>query len=79
MDPTTRIAWDARIRSQRQADDATIPSQVAALEQRIAADGFRLEDERRFLDDGSSGSTLLRPALEHWRVWTRRGQPDVPR
>ena len=67
MDPTTRIALYARVSSQRQADDATIQSQVAALEHRIAADGFRLEDELRFLDDGSSGSTLLRPALERLR------------
>ena len=67
MDPTTRVALYARVSSQRQADDATIQSQVAALEHRLAADGFRLDAELRFLDDGASGSTLQRPALVRLR------------
>jgi site-specific DNA recombinase len=67
MDSTCRIALYARVSSQRQADEATIKSQVAALEQRICADGFHLDPELRFLDDGCSGTTLQRPALERLR------------
>jgi len=67
MDTTCRVALYARVSSQRQADAATIASQVAALEERLAADGFRLDPELRFLDDGYSGATLRRPALERLR------------
>ena len=35
--------------------------------QRVQTDGFRLEDELCFVDEGYSGSTLLRPALERLR------------
>jgi len=73
MDKTCRVALYARVSSQRQAEEATIQSQVAALEQRIAADGFRLDVERRFLDDGCSGSTLQRPALERLRDLSHLG------
>jgi site-specific DNA recombinase len=57
----------ARVSSQRQADDLTIQSQVAALRERIQQDSFVLEEELCFLDDGYSGATLLRPALERLR------------
>jgi site-specific DNA recombinase len=67
MEEKRLVALYARVSSQRQADEATIESQVADLEQRIAADGFILEAERRFLDDGCSGSSLRRPALERLR------------
>lgn len=72
MDGTRRVALYARVSSQRQAESLTIASQVAALGERIAADGERVDDEMCFLDDGVSGSTLLRPALERLRdlAWT---------
>lgn len=54
MDDLPRIAWYARVSSQRQADEATM---VAALEQRIAADELSVDAEMRFLDDGFSGTT----------------------
>src|SRR6266404_8554929 len=62
-----RIAFYARVSSQQQADAHTIASQVEALKARIRSDGFRLEEELCFLDDGYSGSTLFRPALERLR------------
>jgi site-specific DNA recombinase len=37
---------------------------VVALRQRVEADGLMLEAELCFLDDGYSGSALVRPALE---------------
>jgi site-specific DNA recombinase len=67
MDDLPRIALYARVSSQRQADEATIRSQLAALEQRLAADGLCVDAELRFLDDGFSGTTLQRPALERLR------------
>ena len=57
----------ARVSSEHQAQEQTIASQVAALRERIAADGFKLDEELCFLDDGVSGATLARPALERLR------------
>jgi site-specific DNA recombinase len=76
MDDTVSVALYARVSSQRQADELTIRSQVAALRQRIEQDGFRLEEEHCFLDDGYSGSTLLRPALERLRDLVHCGGVD---
>ena len=67
MDDTIRVALYARVSSERQADELTIHSQLAALRQRIEDDGLRIDDELCFLDEGCSGSTLIRPALEKLR------------
>ena len=64
---TVRAAIYARVSSDQQAQQQTIESQVAALRQRVAADGLKLDEALCFLDDGVSGSTLLRPALERLR------------
>ena len=63
----TCVALYARVSSQRQAGEATIASQLAALRERIAADGLRVDEERCCLDEGFSGATLVRPALERLR------------
>src|SRR5450755_2686539 len=65
--PGIRAAIYARVSSEQQAQQNTIASQVAALQQRVQADGLALEEELRFLDDGYSGSILARPALERLR------------
>src|SRR5215831_10713142 len=65
--PTTRVAIYARVSSDQQVQQGTIDSQVLALRQRVQADGQTLEDELCFVDDGYSGSTLVRPALERLR------------
>ena len=59
-----RVALYARVSSQQQADAHTIDSQIQAIEKRIADDGFRIDEDCRFCDEGYSGSELLRPALE---------------
>jgi site-specific DNA recombinase len=64
---TVRAAIYARVSSEQQAQQSTIASQVAALRERIHADGLSLEDDLCFLDDGFSGSTLVRPGLERLR------------
>ena len=63
----TRVAIYARVSSDQQAQQGTIESQVVALRQRVQSDGLMLEDELCFLDEGYSGSTLVRPALERLR------------
>lgn len=62
-----RCALYARVSSEAQTRDNTIASQVTALHERIAADGFVLEPGYSYQDDGYSGSILLRPALERLR------------
>lgn len=61
------IALYARVSSQKQADENTIDSQVAALRKRIADDQFQILPEMEFCDNGYSGAELLRPALERLR------------
>jgi site-specific DNA recombinase len=71
-----RPALYARVSSDQQAEGGTIASQVAALEERIGHDGLTLEPELRFLDEGYSGSTLVRPALERLRDLAAAGAID---
>jgi site-specific DNA recombinase len=63
----SRVAFYARVSSEAQARDHTIDSQVAALKDRIVGDGFALEPDHGYVDDGYSGTGLLRPALEKLR------------
>jgi site-specific DNA recombinase len=76
MDDTTRVAFYARVSSEKQAEEVTIRSQDAALRQRIAADGFTIDPELCFADDGFSGKTLRRPALERLRDLAYDGAID---
>src|SRR6516164_4857921 len=71
-----RPALYARVSSDQQTEDCTIASQVAALEERIGRDGLTLDPELRFLDQGYSGSTLVRPALERLRDLAAAGAID---
>ena len=62
-----QVAVYARVSSDQQAEAGTIASQVAALRERIAQDGLTLTEELTFLDEGYSGASLIRPALEQLR------------
>ncbi len=64
---STRAAIYARVSSDSQAKDGTIASQLEALVRRVEHDGLKLEVDLNFVDDGYSGSTLVRPALERLR------------
>src|SRR5262249_37705394 len=66
----------ARVSSEQQAKEQTIASQVEALRERVRQDGLTLPDEMCFLDEGQSGTTLLRPALERLRDEAARGGTD---
>ena len=62
-----RVALYARVSTDKQASDKTIDSQVSAIRQRIRQDGLSIPESLCFIDEGYSGSTLLRPALERLR------------
>jgi site-specific DNA recombinase len=74
--PALRVALYARVSSDQQTEQGTIASQVAALEARILQDGLPLEPDHRFIDEGHSGATLIRPALEHLRDAVAAGTVD---
>src|ERR1700730_13594440 len=67
MSKSGSVAFYARVSSEAQAHAHTIDSQIAALKERIAADGFELEPDHGYTDDGWSGTNLQRPALEKLR------------
>jgi site-specific DNA recombinase len=72
----SRAAIYVRVSSQQQADANPIASQVEALRERVRTDGLKLDSEFCFLDEGHSGATLLRPALERLRDPTAAGVLD---
>ena len=72
-----RAALYARVSSDHQAKAATIESQLSAIESRIAEDKHVLEDELCFVDDGYTGSTLVRPGLERLRDVAYAGAIDI--
>ena len=73
---TTQAAIYARVSSERQATAQTIASQLAALCERVAVDGYVLPEAMPFLDDGYSGTTRVRPALERLRDLVAAGAVD---
>jgi site-specific DNA recombinase len=73
---TIQAAIYARVSSERHATAQTIASQLAALRERVAADGCALPEAMQFLDDGYSGTTLVRPALERLRDLVAAGAVD---
>lgn len=66
----------ARVSSEQQAEANTVASQITALQARVAEDGLVLPDERQFVDEGYSGATLIRPALEQLRDLVAAGGVD---
>lgn len=70
------VALYARVSSEQQAKDHTIASQVEALRQRIREDRHTLEEELCFIDEGYSGSTVVRPGLERLRDQAAAGAID---
>src|SRR2546426_3717254 len=63
----TSAAIYARVSSARQKKDETIGSQTAALRAHAQACGLQVPEEWVFEDEGHSGATLVRPALERLR------------
>ena len=74
--PDRHVAFYARVSTEGQARDNTIASQITALRERIAADGRQLEPDDAYVDEGYSGSVLVRPALERLRDAAAAGRID---
>jgi site-specific DNA recombinase len=71
-----QAALYARVSSEQQAEAQTIASQIAALRERVTTDGLVIPETMVFLDDGYSGATLVRPALERLRDVAAAGGLD---
>jgi site-specific DNA recombinase len=73
---TIRAAFYARVSGEQQVAAHTIESQIAALSERADSDDTPVPPERRFVDDGYSGATLIRPALDRLRDLVSIGAID---
>jgi site-specific DNA recombinase len=71
-----RAAFYARVSSEQQTVAHTIESQISALTERARSDGAPVPPERQFVDDGISGATLVRPALDRLRDLAAVGAID---
>src|SRR5271169_4909297 len=71
-----RVGNYARVSGDKQAKDGTIASQLEAIRERVASDGLECEPELCFVDDGYSGSILVRPGLERLRDQAAAGAID---
>ena len=67
----------ARVSTQRQEEEATIASQVAAIEAYVTSQGYILRKELYFLDEAVSGARLDRPALDRLRDLEAEGVYQV--
>ncbi len=72
----TTVALYARVLSDKQAQSNTIVNQVGALKAKIISDGFSLVKEYQFIDNGYTGSNLIRPELEKLRDLVAFGKID---
>jgi site-specific DNA recombinase len=73
----TSAAIYARVSSARQKKDQTIGSQTAALRVFAAEQHLDVPEEWVFEDEGHSGATLIRPALERLRDLVAQVAVDV--
>ena len=73
----TSAAIYARVSSAGQKKDQTIGSQTAALRAHAATSRLEVPEGWVFQDEGHSGATLVRPALERLRDLAAQGCMDV--
>ncbi|KPK76782.1 MAG: DNA recombinase [Phycisphaerae bacterium SM23_30] len=71
-----RVAIYARVSSDQQSQAGTIASQIEALQERLAKENLKLETEFSYIDDGYTGATFIRPALERLRDAAAAGAID---
>jgi len=71
------VAIYARVSSERQKEQETIASQTAALLEHAASQNWIVPGEWRFLDEGYSGASLVRPGLDGLRDRIAEGQIDT--
>ena len=75
--PGPVVALYARVSWEPGAEAQPIQSQVEALRTHVAALGRTVPTELEFLDEGCSGATLVRPALERLRDLAAAGGLDA--
>jgi len=61
------VALYARVSTSQQEEEATIESQVAALEEYARKQDYQVRREHYYLDQAVSGASLVRPALDQLR------------
>jgi len=71
------VAIYARVSSERQKEQETITSQTAALMEHASLQSWTVPSEWRFLDEGYSGASLVRPGLDRLRDCLAEGQIDT--
>ena len=71
-----RSALYARVSSQKQAEEMTIESQIAAIRDRVRRDGLEIGAQWEFCDPGYTGAELRRPAMEQLRDAVASGTID---
>src|ERR1035441_7721677 len=74
---TRPAAIYARVSSDRQKENHTIASQLAALVEYADSHGYLVPPEWRFQDEGYSGAILLRPGLEALRDLAAAGHIEA--
>jgi len=67
----------ARVSSTRQQQQETIASQIAALEHYAAEHDYQVAPQHLYQDDGVSGKTLDRPALDRLRDAAAQGEVET--
>jgi site-specific DNA recombinase len=72
-----RLALYARVSTQLQEREETVASQIAELVDHAGRHGLMVPDECRFVDEGYSGSSLARPALDALRDKVAEGKFDA--
>ena len=72
-----RAALYARVSTSQQEEEATIESQIAAVETYAKAAGYELQVAHYYLDQAVSGAKLDRPGLNHLRDAAAGGEFDV--
>ena len=77
MSIENNVALYARVSSDQQSKANTIASQIAALEQRAEKDKKVIHLDMKFIDEGFSGATLVRPALERLRDCAAMGEIEI--
>jgi len=71
-----QVAIYARVSSEQQSEARTIESQLSELRAHVKSQGLSLPSEHEFIDNGYSGATLIRPALEQLRDVAAAGGLD---
>lgn len=72
-----RAALYARVSSEKQAQANTIDSQISAIREQINKDGNTLLKEYEFIDNGYTGSSIVRPGLESLRDCAANNMIDI--